>query len=146
MKNIPLFNNLFISFLNLFILTQNKCFLKFGFIHYRLIMPCLHQLYENQIKNTFDLECFFLLAPLTYFWLVLPFHTPWKYQKTNFYQFSGVFRGYKMRQLIRNGLKQLKYYLPVNLSITKKKIIKLSRNFWLVILMNRVIPEIYRWH
>ena len=37
---------------------------------------------------------------LTHFWLMFPFYTPWKLQKT---WFSGVFKGYKMGTLARNG-------------------------------------------
>ena len=42
---------------------------------------------------------------LTHFWPMFPFYTPWKHQKTKVFWFSGVFRGYKMGTLVRNGLK-----------------------------------------
>ena len=42
------------------------------------------------------------LLKLTHFWPMFPFYTPWKQQKTK--GFSGVFRGYKMGKLARNGL------------------------------------------
>ena len=43
-----------------------------------------------------------LLKGLIHFRLMFPFYSPWKYQKIK--RFFGVFRGYKMRTLIRNGL------------------------------------------
>ena len=39
---------------------------------------------------------------LTLFWPILPFYTPWKHQKNHW--FSGVFKGYKMGTVARNGL------------------------------------------
>ena len=39
---------------------------------------------------------------LTNFRLMVPFYTPWKHQKTIW--FSGVFRGYKMETVARNGI------------------------------------------
>ena len=35
---------------------------------------------------------------------LLPFYSPWKYQETFGFRFSGVFRGYKVGKIIRNAL------------------------------------------
>ena len=60
---------------------------------------------------------------LTHFWPMLPFYTPWKHQKTK--GFSGVFKGYKMGKLARNGLSINKTLSP---KVTlKKKLLPKSR-------------------
>ena len=43
---------------------------------------------------------------LTHFWPMFPFYTPLKTPENQ--RFSGVFRGYKMGTLARNGLKNTK--------------------------------------
>ena len=62
---------------------------------------------------------FSVLIPFTHFWPMLPFYIPILHS-TEGIQFSGVFRGYKMRKLIRNGIKRIKI-LFVRMSLYYKK-------------------------
>ena len=67
--------------------------------------------------ETLLFQCLFVImlhVPLTHFWPMFPFYTPLKAPENQ--RFAGVFRGYKMGRLVRNGLNlHLMFFLGTNL-------------------------------
>ena len=60
---------------------------------------------EKKYMFGFSIPYTYILQLLTHIWSMFPFYTPWKHQKTK--GFPGVFRGYKMGILAKNGLNWL---------------------------------------
>ena len=67
----------------------------------------------------------FICTLLTHFYPIFPFYTPLKTPENQ--RFSGVFRGYKMRALVRNGVIAVLpkcYRTSRNLLISKRRLVQ----------------------